>query len=128
MKLVPKSWTSFQHYKDRAPPIKLHRALLDDRHYLRLPLSSSALAPMLRLLAAESADGVFDASVEELAFRVRTPEDEIQAGLGSLLDAGFFIPAVRDASATLADCEQVGDMMRIPAAQFAMPSPSEGRS
>jgi hypothetical protein len=108
VKLVPKSWTSFQHYKNRKPPwIKLHRTLLDDRQFQRLPLSSRALAPMLWLLAAESVDGVFDANVEELAFRLRTPGDEIQAGLGPLLDAGFFVLQAHEAGATLAVCDQV---------------------
>lgn len=59
MKLIPRRWSDFQHYKDRRPPwIKLHKALLDDREYQRLPLASRALAPMLWLLASESKDGV----------------------------------------------------------------------
>ena len=111
MKAIPKNWSSFQHYKGRKPPwVKLHRALLDDRNYQCLPLAARALAPMLWLLASESMDGVFDASVEELAFRLRTPDDEIQAGLGPLLDAGFFVPAVHDASTKLAGCELIASV------------------
>ncbi len=63
MLLQPKNWAVFQHYKDRCPPwIKLHRDLLNDRSYMRLPIASKALAPMLWLLASESKDGVFDGS------------------------------------------------------------------
>ncbi|GER16710.1 hypothetical protein [Variovorax boronicumulans] len=93
MFLIPRNWASFQHYKDRAPPwIKLHKGLLDDRIYQRLPLASKALAPMLWLLASESKDGSFDGTVAELAFRLRVSEPDITAGLQPLLDAGFFAP------------------------------------
>jgi hypothetical protein len=103
MKLIPKNWASFQHYKDRAPPwIKLHKDLLDDRKFQCLPVASRALAPMLWLLASESKDGSFDGSVEELAFRLRCTEKEIQTGLSPLIDKGFFLKA-QDASDTLAD-------------------------
>ncbi len=91
MKLVPKNWSTFQHYKDRSPPwIKLHKALLDDRKYQRLPLASKALAPMLWLIASESKDGSFDGSIEELAFRLRAEGRDIEAGLQPLIEAGFF--------------------------------------
>lgn len=61
MKLVPKNWTSFQHYKDRAPPwIRLHRGLLDDYEFQCLPVASRALAPMLWLLASAETSGEFD--------------------------------------------------------------------
>lgn len=94
MLLVPKNWASFQHYKDRSPPwVKLHKELLDDRTFQRLPVASRALAPMLWLLASESKDGSFDGSVEELAFRLRCSEEEIESGLSALIDKGFFLPA-----------------------------------
>lgn len=103
----PRNWDEFQHYKNRRPPwIKLHRALLDDRDYQRLPLASRALAPMLWLLASESEEGVFDASIEELTFRLRQPEKDIEAGLKALVSAGFF-NLVHVASSVLADCEHV---------------------
>jgi hypothetical protein len=104
MKLVPKNWTTFQHYKDRCPPwIKLHRDLLNDRQYALLPIASKALAPLLWLLASESKDGSFDASSEELAFRLHIASKDIDAGLKPLIDKGFFL----DASTMLAPCLQV---------------------
>ena len=107
MIFVPKNWESFQHYKDRSPPwIKLHKGLIDDRTYQRLPIASRALAPMLWLLASESKDGTFDGSIEELAFRLRASEKEIEAGLSPLVKAGFFLP-LDGASALLAGCTHV---------------------
>lgn len=103
MQLQPNRWSEFQHYKDRNPPwIRLHRRLLDDKDYNRLPVASRALAPMLWLLASESKDGRFDGSVEELAFRLRTKESEIAAGLKPLIEKGFFVPA----GTVLADGQQ----------------------
>lgn len=94
MQLIPKNWAVFQHYKDRCPPwIKLHRDLLNDRKFISLPTASKALAPMLWLLASENKDGVFDASVEELEFRLRMTPKEITTGLEALLHNGFFLDA-----------------------------------
>jgi len=45
---------------------------------------------LLWLLAAESKDGVFDASSEELQFRLRLTAKEIQEGLMPLINKGFF--------------------------------------
>jgi hypothetical protein len=102
--LVPKKWADFQHYKDRCPPwIKLHSDLLNDRVFMRLPLASKALAPLLWLLASESKDGRFDASLDELEFRLRLSKSDIETGLKSLIDNGFFL----DASTMLAPCLQV---------------------
>jgi len=92
MLLQPKNWAVFQHYKDRCPPwIKLHRDLLNDRSYMRLPIASKALAPMLWLLASESKDGVFDGSLDELVFRLHITKKEYQDGLKPLIDNDFFI-------------------------------------
>ena len=103
MKLMPKNWVKFQHYRDRCPPwIKLHRDLLNDRHFISLPTASKALAPMLWLLASECKDGTFDASTEELAFRLRMDNKEIEVGLKALIDNGFFV----DASTMLAPVYQ----------------------
>jgi len=104
MILTPKNWSVFQHYKDRCPPwIKLHRDLLNDRVFMRLPLASKALAPMLWLLASESKDGHFDGSQEELVFRLHITDQEYNDGIRPLIDNGFFIIA----SGVLAERKQV---------------------
>ena len=103
MKLIPKNWTKFQHYKDRCPPwIKLHRDILNDRAFANLPIASKALAPLLWLLASESKDGSFDAASDELAFRLHIASKDIEAGLKPLIERGFFV----DASTMLAPCLQ----------------------
>lgn len=92
MTLTPKNWGEFQHYKDRAPSwIKLHRGLLDDYDFARLPLASRALAPMLWLLASEYERGEITASHDEMAFRLRMSEDDLHEALNPLLDKGFFL-------------------------------------
>lgn len=104
MLLQPKNWAVFQHYKDRCPPwIKLHRDLLNDRSYMRLPIASKAIAPMLWLLASESKDGVFDGSLDELVFRLHITKKEYQDGLKPLIDNDFFILV----SGVLAERKQV---------------------
>jgi hypothetical protein len=103
MKLIPKNWDNFQHYKHRSPPwIKLHRNLLDDMHYQRLPIASKALAPMLWLLASESNTGVIEKTTEEIAFRLRMPEKDVINAIKPLIDNGFF----SDADNMLADSLQ----------------------
>ena len=92
MLLQPKNWAIFQHYKDRCPPwIKLHRDLLNDRVFMRLPIASKAIAPMLWLLASESKEGVFDGSLDELVFRLHITPKEYQDGVKPLIDNDFFI-------------------------------------
>ena len=94
MKLKPKNWVEFQHYKNRNPPwIKFHRNILNDRDFMSLPLASKALAPLLWLLASEEQDGVFDASSEELQFRLRLTPKEIEQGIKPLIDKGLFVVA-----------------------------------
>jgi hypothetical protein len=100
--ITPKNWSSFQHYKDRSPSwIKLHRGLLDDFTFARLPVASRALAPLLWLLASEYEGGKIDASPEELAFRLRLSDADLLDALKPLIDSGFFI-----ASEPLAECKQ----------------------
>jgi hypothetical protein len=104
MKLIPKNWNTFQHYRDRCPPwIKLHREILNDKQFMCLPLASKAIAPLLWLLASESKDGQFEASTDELSFRLRITNKEVEEGLKPLINNGFFI----DASTMLAPCLQV---------------------
>ena len=103
MKITPKNWDAFQHYKHRSPPwIKLHRNLLDDMHFQRLPVASKALAPMLWLLASESNDGVIHRTPEEIAFRLRMTEKDVINAIKPLIYMGFFI----DDDNMLADCLQ----------------------
>jgi hypothetical protein len=103
MKLIPKNWAVFQHYKDRNPPwIKLHRETLNDRTFMTLPLASKALAPLMWLLASESKNGVFDGSVDDLMFRLHITKKEYEDGVKPLIDKGFF----EIASGVLADCQQ----------------------
>src|SRR5690348_175256 len=94
MSLTPKNWKSFQHYKDRAPSwIKLHKGLLDDFAFSRLPVASRALAPLLWLLASEYDNGEIPCSFEEIAYRLRMPEKEFMEALKPLIDAKFFSTA-----------------------------------
>ena len=91
MKLTPKNWQEFQHYKHRSPPwIKLHKKFLDDYEFQCLPVASRALAPMLWLLASETDDGLIDGSQEKLAFRIRMSEKDFSDALNPLINMGFF--------------------------------------
>ncbi len=93
---VIKNWATFQHYKDRSPPwIKLHRALLDDFNFSSLPLASKALAPLLWLLAAETAEGSVSVDPDYLAFRLRWKLSDVNAGLSPLIERGFLVCASR---------------------------------
>lgn len=101
MKLIPKNWEKFQHYKHRSPPwIKLHRDILDDFDWWSLPIASRAIAPCLWLLASCEEDGEFDATPEKLAFRFRMTEKDIQLAIKPLIEKGYFVYA----SEVLADC------------------------
>lgn len=103
MKLIPKNWEKFQHYKHRSPPwIKLHRDILDDFDWWSLPIASRAIAPCLWLLASCEEDGEFDATPEKLAFRFRMTEKDIQLAIKPLIEKGYFVYA----SEVLADCYQ----------------------
>ena len=107
LNIIPRSWRDFQHYKDRNPPwIRLHRSLLDNKDFQRLPVASRALAPMLWLLASESVDGVINADPDDLAFRLRATEKEMSVALRPLLEKRFF-EVVQPASTTLAPCLRV---------------------
>src|ERR1700743_1128364 len=102
MILTPKNWNEFQHYKDREPSwIKLHKSLLTNYEYICLPIASKALAPMLWLLASEYKDGIIDASLDKIAFRLTMTRGDLAEAQALLMDAG-----VCDASEPLADCKQ----------------------
>jgi hypothetical protein len=101
-----KNWAEFQHYRTRRPPwIKLHRGLLDDLGWHRLPETSRAVGPMLWLLASEHADGVIPYDLETIAFRLHMTADKVDAALGPLIGAGFVIEE-HDASEPLAAGKQ----------------------
>ena len=101
-----KNWAEFQHYRTRRPPwIKLHRGLLDDHGWHRLPETSRAVGPMLWLLASEHADGVIPYDLETIAFRLHMTADKVDAALGPLIGAGFVIEE-HDASEPLAAGKQ----------------------
>jgi hypothetical protein len=109
MMIRPRNWKKFQHYTDRKPAwIKLHRDLLDDFEFHRLPVASKALAPLLWLLAAESESALIDADHEKLAFRLRMNPFEVGEALKPLIDAGFFEIAEPSASEVLAKPERNG--------------------
>jgi len=103
MALTPKNWKTFQHYSNRTPSwIKLHKRLLDDFAFTRLPIASKALAPLLWLLASEYPNGTITCSDEEIAFRLRWSDEDFALGIKPLIAAGFFVVD----SAMLADGEQ----------------------
>lgn len=87
-----RNWSEFQHYKDRAPSwIKLHKGLLDNYEYQRLPLASKALAPMFWLLASESEDGSIPFDLDRIAFRIREAGDLVLEAVRPLVAGGFLI-------------------------------------
>lgn len=112
MKLSPKNWDEFQHYKKRNPPwIRLYNRLLNDYNFHRLHVASRALAPMLWLLASEYDDGDISADPVEIAFRVRQPESVVATACLELIAARFFYAdqeftesCKQIASATLGRC------------------------
>lgn len=78
-----KNWDRFQHFKDRSPPwIKLYRDLLDDIQWHKLdPVAAKALV-MIWLIASENSGNLPD--IEELAFRLRMPEEQVKSVLSKL--------------------------------------------
>jgi len=105
-RLRVKNWTEFQHYRHRRPPwIKLHRGLLDDYAWHRLPEASRALGPMLWLLASEQADGAIADDRETIAFRLHVTRDKVDEAIAPLIGAGFLIEE-RCASGPLAGRQQ----------------------
>jgi len=114
----PRNWAKFQHYNKRNPPwVKLHRGLLDDFNFHRLPDASRALAPMLWLMASEHISGEIRTETAELAFRFRQDSAWIDAAIKPLIGARFF-EEIDIASALL-----------VPAASYATSeSESEGET
>lgn len=91
MKLVPKNWSDFQQYKDRKPLwIKFHRDLLNDFSYSSVQIGTKATLPLLWLLACEYEDGIIDASLEEISFRIHIDIKTVDKAIGELLECKFF--------------------------------------
>ena len=91
MKLIPKNWSEFQQYKDRKPQwIKLHRELLNDFAYSSVHINTKAVLPLLWLLACEYDDGIIDASIEEIAFRIHIDENTVKKAVEELIERKFF--------------------------------------
>jgi hypothetical protein len=92
MRLTPKNWKSFQHYKDRSPMwIKLHRGLLDNPDYFRLSPDAGKALPLLWLLASEK-DGILP-EAPDVAFRLRISEELAGTILAEMVKRSFFIDA-----------------------------------
>lgn len=110
MRIAPKNWAEFQHYRDRSPAwIKLHRSLLDNYDFQCLPVASRALAPMLWLIASEDSNGIIDADPKKLSFRLRMTSTQVTDGLNPLIEGGFF-SVVQDASNPLAETERIASL------------------
>jgi 5-methylcytosine-specific restriction endonuclease McrA len=94
VKITPKNWREFQHYKDRNPPwIRLHRGLLDNREFNALPPMACKVLVMLWLVAADTPEGTFSDDADSLAFRLRLPLKDVQSALVALKSSGFLVPA-----------------------------------
>lgn len=105
-RIAVKNWSEFQHYKNRSPSwIKLHKRLLDDYDFHRLPVASRALAPMIWLLASETDDGTIDLDLDRIAFRLHMSADDVEAALNPLIEGGF-LECYHDASKPLARCKR----------------------
>lgn len=91
MRLIPKNWSEFQQYKDRKPQwIKFHRDLLNDFAYSSVHINTKATLPLLWLLACEYDDGIIDASIDEIAFRIHIDKKIVKSAIDELLEIKFF--------------------------------------
>jgi len=91
MILIPKNWDNFQHYKDRKPQwIKLHRELLNDFSYSLVRIGTKATLPLLWLLACEYEEGIINATIEEISFRIHIDKNTVQTAIDELVEVGYF--------------------------------------
>jgi hypothetical protein len=101
LKLRPKNWDTFQHYKDRRPAwIKLHHALVDDPSFHALKGEDAKYLVLIWLIASEELGNLPPNS--ELAWRLRISVKQLDQLLARL-QAWI----VYDASKPLAEPEQV---------------------
>lgn len=92
MRIKPKNWESFQQYKDRKPTwIKFHRDLLNDYSYSTVQIGTKATLPLLWLLASEYDDGVINATIEEISFRIHIDKNTVTKAIAELIEKGFFL-------------------------------------
>lgn len=102
MRLRPRNWKEFQHYKDRRPPwIRLYHRLLDDPDLWEMPAEDYRHLTMIWLIASEHQDGDLP-EAKKLAFRLRMTEQQVTALLARLNQWLSY-----DASKPLAEPEQV---------------------
>ena len=107
MKISITNWAKFQHYKTRRPPwIKLHRQLLESRHWFELTPDASKLLVECWLIASDNPDGTINCDLGDLAFRLRRDNDDILPTLQELALHGFIEMNKVDASNALADSLQ----------------------
>lgn len=89
IKLTPRNWASFQHYRDRSPPwIKLHRSLADNYDYHLLPDWVAKLLPLIWIVASDAAHGVLPGP-SDLAFRLRISTERCEEAIKVLIERGF---------------------------------------
>ena len=89
--LKPKNWSHFQQYKDRKPQwIKLHRDLLNDFAYSSVRIGTKATLPLLWLLSCENEDGIIEATIEEISFRIHIDKSTVQTAIDELLEIGMY--------------------------------------
>ena len=107
MKIRILNWAKFQHYKTRRPPwIKLHRQLLESRHWFELTPDASKLLVECWLIASDNPDGTINCDLGDLAFRLRRDNDDILPTLQELALHGFIDMNKVDDSNALADSLQ----------------------
>ena len=87
-----KNWKEFQHFKDRNPPwIKLHKNILEKRDINMISDRYFRVLIGLWLLASEdkNLEGNLP-EIEDISFRLRIPENEIEESLQGLSDFLIF--------------------------------------
>lgn len=90
MALTIKDWQKHQHFVRKRPTwIKLHHEILNDRRFIRLPVASRALLPVLWLLASEFDRGEIQLGIGDVAFRLHWSEESFVEAIRPCIDVGF---------------------------------------
>jgi hypothetical protein len=85
-----KSWSDFQHYKDRSPAwIKLHRTLLDNIDFYKLSDCAGRTLVLLWLIASENDGRVPE--IKEAAWRLRMSPEKMTSIYEELTSGGFVV-------------------------------------